>query len=46
MYNEDSICVQVMFCNSNFLLNYRKKQRVKNVTANLIVIKLNQIKLN
>ena len=31
MYNEDSICVQVMFCNSNFLLNYRKKQRVKTV---------------
>ena len=32
MYNEDNIyiCVQVLFCNSNFLLNYRKKQRVKN----------------
>ena len=35
MYNEDNIyiCVQVMFCNSNFLLNYRKKQRVKNVVS-------------
>ena len=31
MYNEDNIyiCVQVLFCNSNFLLNYRKKQHVK-----------------
>ena len=38
MYNEASICVQIMFCNSNYLLNYRKKQRVKNALAMFLQI--------
>jgi len=39
MHDEDSICVQVMFCNSNFLLNYRKKTaRKKLKSANLTLL--------